>query len=60
LREHDDGHPPAQPEVEKAIARQIQQALAAADWRANALRGEIAWVLQQIDAGGTALRAVME
>jgi hypothetical protein len=60
LREHDDGHPPAQPEVEKAIARQNQQALAAADWRANALRGEIAWVLQQIDAGGTALRAVME
>src|SRR5690349_9153529 len=60
LREHGDGHPPSQPEVEKEIARQIQQALAAADWRADLLRSEIASVLQEIDAGATALRAVME
>ncbi len=54
------GQTPSQQDVEKEIAQQIQQALAAGDARANALRGEIASVLKEIDAGGTALRAAME
>jgi WD40 repeat protein len=60
LRKHQDGHPPSQQDLEKGVAQQIQQVLAAGDARAATLRGEIASVLQEIDAGGTALRAVME
>jgi WD40 repeat protein len=60
LREPGRAHPPSRDELEKGIARQIQQTLAAGDQRADALRSEIASVLKEIDAGGTALRAVME
>lgn len=60
LRQHGDGRPPSRQHLEQGLARQIQQALAIADERAGALRGEIAAVLQEIDAGGTALRTVME
>ena len=60
LRQHGEGHPPSRQDLENGVARQIQQALATADERADALRGEIASVLKAIDAGGTALRAAME
>src|SRR3974390_529298 len=60
LRKQQAGHPPSQQDLEKGIAQRIQQVLAAGDARADALRGEIASVLKGIDAGGTALRAVME
>jgi WD40 repeat protein len=51
---------PSRDDLEKGIAQQIARVLAAGDERANALRSEIASVLKQIDAGGTALRAAME
>ena len=60
LRQHGRAHSPSRDELEKGIARQIQQTLAAGGQRADALQGEIAAVLKQIDAGGTALRAAME
>ena len=60
MRQHGDGQPPSRQDLEKGVAWQIQQALAAGDERADALRGEIASVLKEIDAGGTALRAAME
>jgi uncharacterized protein YwlG (UPF0340 family) len=47
-------------ELEEEIARQIERALAAGDANARTLRAEIAAVLEEIDAGGTALRAAME
>jgi WD40 repeat protein len=56
-RQH--GHGQAD-ELRTAIAREIQRTLAAGGQRADALRGEIASVLKEIDAGGTALRAAME
>ncbi len=60
LRERGQTSTPTRDDLEKEIARQIQQALAAGGQRANALRSEIASVLKEIDAGGTALRAAME
>jgi WD40 repeat protein len=51
---------PSRDELEQGVAGRIQQALAAGDQRADALRHEIATVLKEIDAGGTALRAAME
>jgi WD40 repeat protein len=60
LRQHGRAHSPSRDELEKGIARQIQQTLAAGGQRADTLQSEIAAVLKQIDAGGTALRAAME
>jgi hypothetical protein len=60
LRQRGEGRTPSQDDLEKEIAQQIQQVLAAGDRRADALRSEIAAVLKEIDAGGTALRAAME
>jgi hypothetical protein len=60
LRRHGQAHPPSQDDLEKGIARQLEQNLAAGGRRADALRSEIASVLKEIDAGGTALRAAME
>jgi len=60
LRGHGRAHSPSRDELENEIARQIQQTMAAGGQRAGALRSEIASVLKEIDAGGTALRAAME
>ena len=60
LRQHGQAREPSREELEKGIAQQIQRILAAGDQRAAILRGEIASVLKEIDAGGTALRAAME
>jgi WD40 repeat protein len=60
LRQHGRAHSPSRDELEKGIARQIQQTLAAGGQRADTLQSEIASVLKEIDAGGTALRAAME
>ncbi len=47
-------------DLEEKIARQIERALAAGDANAQSLRAEIAAVLEEIDAGGIALRAAIE
>jgi WD40 repeat protein len=60
LREHGQAETPSREELERGIAQQIQQILANGDRYADALRSEIASVLKEIDAGGTALRAAME
>jgi WD40 repeat protein len=60
LRPHGQAQTPSQDDLEKAVAQQIQRILAGGGQYADALRGEIASVLKEIDAGGTALRAAME
>jgi hypothetical protein len=60
LRQRGHGHPPSRDDLEQGIAQQIEQILAEGDQRADALRSEIASVLKEIDAGGTAMRAAME
>ncbi len=60
LRQRGEGHAPSHGDMERGIAQQIQQVLAAGDEHANTLRSEIASVLKEIDAGGIALRAAME
>src|SRR6266568_7976972 len=60
LRQHSKARTPSRDDLEAGIAQQIQRVLAAGDERANALRSEIASVLQEIDAAGTALRAAIE
>jgi WD40 repeat protein len=50
----------SEPEVTEEVAGQIQHALAAGDSRAHTLLAEIATLLREIDAGGTALRAAIE
>jgi hypothetical protein len=60
LRQHGQPQTLSRDDLEGGIARQIQQALAGGDRYADALRGEIASVLKEIDAGGTALRAALE
>jgi DNA-binding beta-propeller fold protein YncE len=47
-------------DLQEEIARQIERALAAGDANARTLLAEIAAVLEQIDAGGVALRAAIE
>lgn len=53
-------HAPAPTEVEGEVAEEIERVLAAGDANAQVLRAEIAVVLEEIDAGGTMLRAAME
>lgn len=60
LRERAGESSPSAEDTEREIARQIQEVLAAGDERAQALRAEIAAVLQEINAGGTALREAFE
>jgi WD40 repeat protein/uncharacterized protein YwlG (UPF0340 family) len=60
LRQHGQARIPSRDDLEAGIAEQIQRVLAAGDERASALRSEIAAVLEEIDAGGTALRAAMQ
>jgi hypothetical protein len=50
----------ARADLEKEVARQIQTVLEADDASAPALRAEIAIVLKQIDAAGTALQEAFE
>src|SRR5439155_457127 len=59
LRQHGEGRTLSRQELEQGLARQIQRALAAGDERADALRSEIASVLEEVDAGGTTLGARM-
>ena len=60
LRQHGQTRTSSQDDMQKEVAEQIQQVLEAGDERANALRGEIASVLKEIDAGRTALRAALD
>ena len=60
LRQRGQAQTPSRDDLEKTIAQQIQQVLACEDQHADALRSEIASVLKEIDAGGTALRAAMQ
>ena len=54
------GREPSREELEEAVATQIERNLAAGDAHAEILRGQIAMVLEKIDAGGTALQAAVE
>ena len=58
LRGGDEG--PSAQEVTDEVAGRIQLAVAVGDERAHVLLAEIATVLREIDAGGTALRAAIE
>src|SRR5271170_5734629 len=60
LREASGEQPASAEETEHAIARQIEEVLAAGDESAQVLRAEIAVVLQEISAGDTALRQAFE
>jgi WD40 repeat protein len=59
-RARERGSRPSPPELEDAVATQIRAALKAGDDRAQQLRADIAMMLREIDAGGVAVRAVME
>jgi WD40 repeat protein len=60
LRQHGQTRTSSQDDMQNGIAEQIQRVLEAGDERADALRTEIASVLKEIDAGGTALRAALD
>jgi WD40 repeat protein len=59
-RSKNKSHAAAPAEFEDDIAGEIGRVLAAGDANAQALRAEIATVLEKIDAGGIMLRAAME
>ena len=59
-RSKSKSHTSAPAELEDDIAGEIGRVLAAGDANAQALRAEIATVLEKIDAGGIMLRAAME
>jgi hypothetical protein len=59
-RVRERGSRPSPPELEDAVATQIRSVLTAGDDRAEQLRADIAMMLREIDAGGVAVRAVME
>ena len=59
-RARERGSRPSPPELEHAVASQIRAVLTASDDRAQQLRADIAMMLREIDAGGVAVRAVME
>ena len=59
-RSKSKSHAAAPAEFEDDIAGEIGRVLAAGDANAQALRAEIATVLEKIDAGGIMLRAAME
>jgi WD40 repeat protein len=54
------GEEPSQADLEREVARSIQEILAAQDVHAEEVRSGIATVLREIDAGGTVLRAAIE
>jgi WD40 repeat protein/uncharacterized protein YwlG (UPF0340 family) len=60
LSAHGERRLPSAAQLEEEIARQLGLALAREDASADALRTEIAAVLKEIDAGGTALQAAIE
>ena len=47
-------------DLQREIARSVQEALSAADTRAGEVRSDLAMVLREIDAGGTLFRAAIE
>jgi WD40 repeat protein len=51
---------PSALELEEAVAAQLRSALAGSDEQARLLRTDIAEVLREVDAGGVAVRAVMD
>jgi WD40 repeat protein len=59
LRKHEPARPVSQEDVRQSVAQQIQLVLESGNEQAAALRGQIASVLKEIDAGRTALQATM-
>jgi WD40 repeat protein len=56
-------HPGAEPsrgDVQREVSRGVQEALSAVGPRADEVRSDVAMVLREIDAGGTAFRAAIE
>ena len=60
LRPHGEGRAASREDLETEIARQIQQVFAAGEAHSAELRAEIAAVLKEINAGGTALQEAFE
>ena len=60
LRKHGPARPSSQEDVRQSVAQQIQLVLESGSEQAAVLRGEIASVLKEIDAGRTALQATMD
>jgi hypothetical protein len=60
LRPHGEGRAASREDLETEIARQIQQVFASGDAHSAELRAEIATVLKEINAGGTALQEAFE
>jgi hypothetical protein len=54
------GGDPSRADVQREVARSVQEALSAGDARADEVRSDAAMVLREIDAGGTAFRAAIE
>lgn len=59
LRPDDEDEVPSD-KIEKAVAARIESVLKVGDSRTEALRAEIAEVLDRVDAGGVVLRAAIE
>ncbi|MGH3193895.1 MAG: AAA family ATPase, partial [Streptosporangiaceae bacterium] len=51
---------PSRSDLQREVSRSVKDILAARDARADAMRSDIAMVMREIDAGGTALRAAVE
>jgi len=60
LRPHGEGRAASREDLETEIARQIQQVFAPGEAHSAELRAEIAAVLKEINAGGTALQEAFE
>ena len=54
------GADPSRGDVQREVARGVQEALSAGGPRADEVRSDVAMVLREIDAGGTAFRAAIE
>src|SRR5215469_13362363 len=60
LRPREKEAAPSQDALERELAQDIERVLAAGESAAQILRSEIATVLTEVDAGGTAIRAAIE
>jgi WD40 repeat protein len=54
------GADPSRGDVQREVARGVQEALSAGGPQADEVRSDVAMVLREIDAGGTAFRAAIE
>ncbi|MGH3202365.1 MAG: hypothetical protein ACRDP5_10010, partial [Streptosporangiaceae bacterium] len=60
VRSAHPGADPSRADIQRDVARSVQEALSAGDSHADQVRSDVAMVLREIDAGGTAFRAAIE